>query len=321
MFRLAVIAGTFVGTAKIGMTIDSTTNDRPKEVIVSDVINMSNASNDLVVDEVNIFYNERDILSDRLDDKINGDVAVEEDVNYSLENTNNLEQSIINSIDYIGDNDIISFWFDGDDLGERLDYKNALNYKSIFDNYGNTYGIDPNLLIAIAAQEGSGVHKEISENGHALGIMQVEMDVWCGKELTAYNFDTGMEETIVVNKGDLTNVDYNIKVGAMIFQGVLEQYNYNIPLALQAYNFGYGNIKKMLNTCFASTGVNIDEMIDDVNHTEWMNYRNFLGVGDGNYVEHVLENLENNEELVVRKRNLEEVKIQIHNTGIKNKIK
>ena len=73
---------------------------------------------------------------------------------------------------------------------------NNQNDENIFEKYGKMYGIDPNLLMAIMCQESSGIHHEYSQNGCAIGGMQIE-NFWYNKQLTAYNFELQEREEIL----------------------------------------------------------------------------------------------------------------------------
>ena len=178
------------------------------------------------------------------------------------------------------------FKFSFEDRTESEAYENVKKYESIFKKYGEMYGIDYHIIMAIAAQESNGDHYNNLYNGPAEGIMQIEKSVHLNNTLTAYNFLNKSEESIVVTKEALDDLETNIKIGTMILQNVLTQQNYNIPLAIQTYNFGPGNIQKVLNTCSSIEGIDTTSLLND--NYEWMNYREFLNIGDPLYVEHIL---------------------------------
>ena len=162
----------------------------------------------------------------------------------------------------------------------------AMRYDDIFEKYGKQFGIDMRLLRAIAAQEGYGDHERSIGTGPAEGIMQIEKSVWLGETVSAYNFETGEVENVLITLDKLQDLDQCIKIGAMIFQVNLNNNSYNSPLSLQSYNLGPGNINKMLNTCSQLEGVSVDSLCSPTNN-EWLRYRAFLNTGDPNYVEHV----------------------------------
>ena len=89
-----------------------------------------------------------------------------------------------------------------------------------------------------------------------------------GHTIHAYNFDKkDMErrgdETVSRNK--ITQAEYNIKVGAMILQYHLNRCDYDVERALQSYNFGEGNMRKLGNT-------------------NWKEKGSSLGIGDPEYM-------------------------------------
>lgn len=162
------------------------------------------------------------------------------------------------------------FSFEYEDRCNSEPVSNAKLYMDIFDQYGKTYGIDPNLLMAIMAQESGGVHHEYSDNGHAIGGMQIE-DVWDQEKLTAFNFETNANEEMIVDINMLSDIHYNIKVAAMILQYNLVRFDYDIPKAIQAYNMGTNKV--------LSFG------------QDWVYERSFSTTGDSKYFEHVFSYL------------------------------
>lgn len=157
---------------------------------------------------------------------------------------------------------------------------NSKQYMYFFEKMGNTYGIDPNLLMAIMAQESSGIHYSYSQNGAAIGGMQIE-SFWFGKPITAFNFELGQYETINVDESRIGDVDYNIKVASMILQDNLKVYDYNIPMAVQAYNYGIPNMNRLGD--------------------DWIDNRKYINCGDSMYFEHVFSFLPNNFTLEMKK--------------------
>ena len=190
---------------------------------------------------------------------------------------------------------------------------NAKRYEDIFEKYAKQYGLDKNLVIALAAQESSGEHYGNLDNGCAEGIMQIEKDVHIGTTVTAYNFNTGEKESVDVTEENLRDLDTNIKVGCMILRNCIEQNDYNIPLSLQTYNFGPGNMAEALSACSANESVSEDRMKSDPTNTKWLNYREFLNTGDPLYVEHVFSYLPDETELTVLKRDGTPVSITLCN--------
>ena len=160
-------------------------------------------------------------------------------------------------------------------------------YSDIIEKYSQTYGLDSNLILALATQE-SGVHDTTMNSGGATGLMQIQNDVWDGGTLTAYNFDTNSWEQIKVDIPSLSDLDYNVKVGCMIFQDCLRYNNYNILATIQAYNMGYGTTDRLISIYCNETGKTREEVLENQNDTGWLKYRQGITYGDQKYIEHVL---------------------------------
>lgn len=161
-----------------------------------------------------------------------------------------------------------------------------------FNMYGEKYGIDPNLLMAMMAQESSGIHKEYSENGHAIGAFQIE-NVWYDDPVTAFNFETKEMETICIDYNKLKDFDYNVKVASMILQLNMRTFDYNIPQAVQAYNMGRTGV------------INLGE--------NWNTLRLSSDSGDPMYVEHVFSHLHDGYLLTMKKPDGKTVNLVLDN--------
>ncbi|MBR4262906.1 MAG: transglycosylase SLT domain-containing protein [Bacilli bacterium] len=202
---------------------------------------------------------------------------------------------VLNEVDKNAD----TFSYESIGSGDPECIENAMQYQELFNKYGEMYGVDPDLLIAIAAQESAGNHYDNIGNGPAEGIMQIEKSVHIGNEVHAYNFETGEYDRFTVTEESLQDLETNIRYGAMIWADCLSMYDGNIPLALQAYNFGPGNMRTVLNACSQEEGVSVDYIINNPTYNEWLNYRNYVSVGDPEYVENVFKFLPDDEELSV----------------------
>lgn len=169
---------------------------------------------------------------------------------------------------------------------EKLNYVRE-NYGDIIEKYSSVYGLDANLVTAIATQE-RGRHSAIIDSGGAIGLMQVQVSVWDGKTIKAYNYKTNEVETINITLEKLKNVDFNIRVGCAILQEYLNVMNDNIIAAIQSYNMGPGSVRKIINNYANSCGKTYEEVLDDSSDTGWLEYRNSSYAGDPDYVEHVI---------------------------------
>ena len=195
--------------------------------------------------------------------------------------------------------------FSPDTTFVSLDYEDRTNsekaqitrayYGDAIKKYSEMYGVDYELMVAIATQE-RGVHSETRDAGGAIGLFQIE-NIWNNEKLTAYNYETKEYETITVDENKLSDVFYNIKVGCMVFQTALNYMNYNIPAAIQCYNMGYGNMQKILNACSNATGKSVSEILSDQTNLDWLKYRNKAVGGDKNYLENVSSYMDQNTEI------------------------
>lgn len=178
----------------------------------------------------------------------------------------------------------------------ELDYESRIDsekfivakkmYKEKISSIAGEYGIDPQIILAIATQE-SGVHRP-NNPGPAIGLMQIERSVWVDQKISAYNYKKGCIETFTITEEKLKDLDFNIRVACMIFRNCYKNSHYNLAVAIQMYNFGYGNINKTFNYAY---GQNISQKQD--NHdNEWLDYRSEIKVGDNEYLEHVVSYIE-----------------------------
>lgn len=179
-------------------------------------------------------------------------------------------------------------------------------YTDVITKYSNMYGLPPSMMIAVATQERVTHSTEISPGG-GFGLFQVQVEGkwnWLGKSLSAYNFETGEIETIVVCQREdgtidmnmLADLDYNVKVGCMIMAYDLNYCNYDLIAALQTYNSGSG------------VSVLKEEYGED-----WLNHRDGLP-GGSQYVEYVLSYIKEEDSLLKYKDpNGEEYIVDINN--------
>lgn len=168
-------------------------------------------------------------------------------------------------------------------------YKMALQYLPAFQKWGETYGVDPYLLLAQACQESGGNHESSlpggkDYNGYGCGIMQVESPGQVVTSETAYNFKTHQNETIKISGvDDVRNVDDNIRVGAMELANRMKDVNSNVLLGLQGYNMGLGGIQNVVR----ASGMSWEDAKNNPANLSWTNNRS-IQAGDKQYIEHVL---------------------------------
>lgn len=180
---------------------------------------------------------------------------------------------------------INEFCYEFDKPNDKEALINSQNYMELFYKYEQMYGVDANLLCAIGAQESSGIHRSESTNGgYATGLMGIEY-VWDNEQLRVFNFETNSYETIVVDYSRIGELEYNVQIGAAIFQNYfyhtlknsesIEETDY-LAFSLQKYNMGPGNMRKIL-----AAGEN------------WADNRDVINAGDKYYFEHVLSRFDN----------------------------
>lgn len=219
------------------------------------------------------------------------DNNVSEVGNSELEVTNNnIHEEIVD--------EVFEYLYEDRSNNDKLNKANQ--YESIFEKYSNMYGIDKQLLIALCAQESGG--NANANSGFAKGLMQIA-DSLHGHNLHAYNFETGEYETENINGSMITDPDYNIKLGTMLLQYFLQEFDYNIPRAVTAYNMGDGNLLKL-------------------SKDNWMNERDHIMNADPEFFEHVFSFIEDGTTLsITRIDNNEEYTFKLDNTTVDTYVK
>lgn len=160
-----------------------------------------------------------------------------------------------------------------------------LETEDIMEKYEAMYGIDKDLMIAIATNENSCHTPEITGFG-GVGQMQIEYGVWSGETISAYNFLTNSFDEIYISDELITSLDGNIKIAFAIFQNYFFEVK-NIPLAIQMYNMGPGNIEDVLDFCSESTGISKEELLNG--NMAWLDYTYVSGDRDGGGVSDYLK--------------------------------
>lgn len=159
-------------------------------------------------------------------------------------------------------------------------------YGDIISKYSQIYGVDSDVMCAIATQE-RGIHSDRVDDGGAIGLMQIQVSVWAHETLKAYNNELGRKEEIYVTLDNLRDVSFNIKVACAIFQNCLKKMDGNYLAAIQCYNMGEGTMGKILRTYCNNNGKSMDEVLKNENDLGWMKYREGYS-GDSAYLEHVM---------------------------------
>lgn len=170
-------------------------------------------------------------------------------------------------------------------------------YNQMITNISNEYGIDPKIMLAIATQE-SGIHNP-DLKGSAIGLMQIERAVWNGEKISVYNYAKGINETLHITEEKLEDLEFNIRTSCMILKDCLIKSNYNLPVAIQMYNFGYGNIETVFKNTYGEN-IKFKEMCIDCDNS-WLENRENINEGDNKYLEHILSYIEDLEDIQIKK--------------------
>lgn len=207
------------------------------------------------------------------------------------------------------------FTLETEDLTNSEKYQSTKeNYFNLIEKYATEYGLDPMLMLAIATQE-RGVHSETVDPGGGLGLFQIQIEGgwnWDNETITAYNFRTNEEETITITKDKVRNLEFNIKCGCILFQNALREQNYNIPRAIQCYNYGSAYMDQVISECCRDTGYSRSDISDPTNLI-WTNYRNVIKNGDNRYLENVLRYLPNDTQLEFKNPSGEKITMTFEN--------
>ncbi len=175
-------------------------------------------------------------------------------------------------------------------IEDRLEpYRDAINERA------NRWGISPELMTDIISQE---------YGGEGTNLTHVVFDSWKDQIITAHNFETGKDTKIVltdtpekyegkvdqtISREELKNIPTNISVGAIILQYSINSFKQNIPLGMQAYNNGRTGVLNILNETSKNTGISVEQLIEDKDGLEWLNYTDVVLYGDKNYFINVIK--------------------------------
>lgn len=156
-----------------------------------------------------------------------------------------------------------------------------------YQKYGQDFGIDPYLGLAIGYTEAGLSHESTipggsNYNGHGVGIGQLE-DPDGKTKVTAYNYETGQYETIVITMENACDLETNIKITMMLLQNKLYKYNNNIYATIQSYNYGDGAMKKILSAYAKEKNCEVEDILADSTDIGWSKYVKDLHENPKNY--------------------------------------
>lgn len=227
------------------------------------------------------------------------------------------------TVEEVQEEKVNPFTLETEDLTGSEKYQNAKeNYYDLIEKYANEYGLDPMVMLALATQE-RGVHSETVDSGGGLGLFQIQIEGgwnWNNENVSAFNFRTNEEETVTITKEKASTLEYNIKYGCMLFQNALREQNYNVPRAIQCYNYGSTYMDQVISECCRDTGYSRSDISDPTNLI-WTNYRSVIKNGDDRYLENVLRYLPNDTQIEFKKPSGETITMTFENETFNNNMK
>lgn len=227
------------------------------------------------------------------------------------------------TVEEVQEEKVNPFTLETEDLTGSEKYQNAKeNYYNLIEKYANEYGLDPMVMLALATQE-RGVHSETVDSGGGLGLFQIQIEGgwnWNNENVSAFNFRTNEEETVTITKEKASTLEYNIKYGCMLFQNALREQNYNVPRAIQCYNYGSTYMDQVISECCRDTGYSRSDISDPTNLI-WTNYRSVIKNGDDRYLENVLRYLPNDTQIEFKKPSGETITMTFENETFNDNMK
>lgn len=220
--------------------------------------------------------------------------TVSEDITQKNENTTityeEVKGTTIESVTESATIDELSEKYDELNIGSDTSSSKAVKarkmYYYLIKLYSEMYNLNPELVLAIATQE-RGEHSSVEDSGGAIGLMQVQVNVWHNETINVFNYKENKTEEIYMTLDKLKDLEFNIKAGCAIFQDCLKQFGGNVIAAVQAYNTGPSAVKQIIDTYARSVGKTRSEVLKE-NDLGWLDYRTTEYKGDPEYVEHVL---------------------------------
>ena len=197
---------------------------------------------------------------------------------------------------------------------ERLE-ANVSRLDNVINMVSNRWGVSPELIRDIMKQE--------SHGGTLDNKMQIVFSSWHDQIIKVYNFETNRYETMVLTNtpGNYHNVNYvitreqltsnaetNINAGVMIMSYLYNKFDHNLPVSVQAYNFGNGAMNQVIRAAAAQQGITVEQYLSDESNTSFMELNAIVRphYGDPAYTYHVMSmstpnfNLDDGKEYVMR---------------------
>ena len=232
-------------------------------------------------------------------DKSN-DIAIASSIVTETEKGND-EEELSEVYEMIIDEDSNQINYDFDRETDSSDFKYVdETYGDLTNEIGKKYGVSPSLIKAMITQESAGVNPN---------LMQIQFDSWIDMLLVTHDFvndkdvklvltdnpDEYDSDVVTISRDELLNPKTNISVGTVLLRETASYYDYNIPMSIQAYNFGIGNMDKVINQLAYVTNDTYDGVVSNRNEIDFMNYTNIINVGDFEYLFHVMRYVDSSE--------------------------
>lgn len=179
-------------------------------------------------------------------------------------------------------------------VGSEIDckkYKHVVeNYGDIIGKYCDMYGLNKDLMIAIATQERGYHSSEIDSNG-MIGLMQIHYNVHVGSTIKVYNVQENKWESIKITDEMVRSLDGNIKAALAIYSRQKYIHDNNELAALGGFGYGEGTYGEFLEEYCYRTGMTEEEALDTNLYMIDLNYYSeVLRYYDGDIAELSVEN-------------------------------
>lgn len=149
---------------------------------------------------------------------------------------------------------------------------NVTKYSSVFGEAGNQFGVDPNILAAVCMQE-SGGRNNVNDDG-MMQLTSAVLPDFAKFGVTQNGVEWTSEDRLDPNK--------SIKYAAYLISNLIYRYDGDYIKALQAYNFGWPTLNKIIDAKGA------DWLSERPNAKDYVANWPYSGYGDPQYVEHIL---------------------------------
>lgn len=160
------------------------------------------------------------------------------------------------------------------------------SYFDLFEEAGDRYGVDPNLLAAICMQESSGRNLSYRDDGSeypAWGIMQIEYSL--EKAFADFGEKTTGERWTLEDRLDPEKA---VPFAAYLISEALIKYDCDYMKMIQSYNFGQTVLDRIIDA------KGDDWLSERANAAAYVTNWKYETYGDAQYIEHVLRYYHNN---------------------------